>query len=338
MKVTIDEVAKKAGVSKTTVSRILNGRYEYATEQTRNRVLEVIRELDYRPNALAKGLKQAKTNVIGIVLSNLQNPFWARVLEGVEDGCRHLGYSLMITNSNEDAQLEEDYIKSLQTRQVDGLIINPTVKNFALYESLVDGGFPMVAINRKLERISIDTIAMDNIMGASTAVEHLIVKSGRKNIALLVYPPDGVSPRIERIEGYKQGLRKQGMEVQDSLIHIVPEIKGEVKKLTQSLLRQSGAIDAILSTNNMMTIEVMEGIKELGLRMPEDIALVGYDETVWSKHLNPPLTTVNQPAYEMGELAAKQLIKRIESKKALKTKCITLEPNLIVRESCGAKQ
>ncbi|WP_126425807.1 LacI family DNA-binding transcriptional regulator [Brevibacillus marinus] len=335
MKVTIGDVAKKAGVSKTTVSRILNGHYEHATAETRERVLQVIRELDYRPNALAKGLKQMKTNVLGIVLSNLRNPFWASVLEGVEDACRSLGYSLMICNSNEDPALEEDYLKVMQMRQVDGVIINPTAKNFSLYESLCNNKFPLIAINRKLEGIAVDTVVMDNVLGASMAVEHLY-RQGRRNIAILLYPPEGVSPRIERIEGYKQGLMKCGLAVRESLIRIVPEQKGNIKEATKELLRGPHEVDAIFSTNNMMTLEVLEAIKELGLTVPADVALVGYDETVWSQHLDPPLTTVFQPAYEMGEFAARRLIQRIESKRTLKPKTVVLKPNLIIRRSCGS--
>lgn len=336
MKVTIDDVAKMAGVSKTTVSRILNGHFEHATEETKKRVLEVIRELDYRPNALARGLKQMRTNVLGIILSNLQNPYWTRVLEGVEDACRALGYSLMICNSNDDPQLEEEYIRGLQMRQVDGIIINPTMKNFALYESLIGNKYPVVAVNRKVAELELDTVVVDNVMGAMLAIDQLC-KNGRKNIAIMVYPPEGVSPRLERIEGYKQGLVRNGLAVRDSLIRILPEKKGIVKEATKELLAQSPEVDAIFSTNNMMTLEILEAIKEQNLRVPQDISLIGYDETVWSMHLDPPLTTVNQPAYEMGEIAVKSLIKRIQAKRPVKAKTTLLEPNLIIRRSCGTK-
>lgn len=337
MKITIDDVAKKAGVSKTTVSRIINGHYEHVTEATKQRVLKVIEELDYRPNALARGLKQMKTNVIGIVLSNLQNPFWARVLEGVEDTCQSLGYNLMICNSNEDQKLEEEHIKALRMRQVDGIIVNATTKNKCLFQSLVESKYPLVAINRKIEGMPVDMVVMDNVKGAAMAVEHLL-RSGRKSVALFIYPPDGVSPRLERIEGYKQALAARGIEHDSSLIQVVDEKKGEAKQAVKKFLLNSPTVDAIFSTNNMMTLEILEGIKELGLTVPDDVALVGYDETVWSKHLDPPLTTVNQPAYEMGKLAAKRIIKLIKSKRKPKPKTVLLEPNLIIRRSCGAKE
>lgn len=337
MKLTIADVAKKAGVSKSTVSRIINGNHEQNTPETIKRVLQVIEDLDYRPNALARSLKSTKTNVIGIILSKLQNPFWASVLEGVEDTCRNLGYNLMICNSNEEADLEEEYIRSLQMRQVDGLILNPTLKKVETYQKIINDRFPFIAINRKIYGVEANMITVDNVTGAKLAVEHL-VNLGKRKIAIFVYPPTGISPRIERIEGYKEGLSMHGIAINNSLIKIVGEKKGEVEASVEELLSSPERPDAIFSTNNIMTLDILEGIKRMGLTVPNDIALVGYDETVWSRHLNPPLTTVKQPAYEMGELAAQKLIQLIESKNKDNEipELVSLEPHLIVRQSCGA--
>lgn len=332
MKITIVDVAKRAGVSKTTVSRIINGNYGNATEETIERVRKVIEELDYRPNSLAKGLKQVKTNVIGIILSNLLNPFWVRVLEGVEDTCRSKGYSLMICNSNDDPAVEEEHIRSFRLRQVDGIIINPTAQNFKLFESMLDHHYPLVTINRKLMELSVDSVVMNNVRGARIATEHLL-SQGRRKIALIVYPPHGITPRLDRIEGYKQALLNNGVPLDQTTIHIVNEVKGEAKRKVQELLEGEHAPDAIFSTNNMMSLEILEGIKESGRSIPEDVALVGYDETVWSKHLNPPLTTVSQPALEMGQEATKRLIAIIEAKEPLEPRTAVLEPHLIIRES-----
>lgn len=343
MKVTISDVAKIAGVSKSTVSRILNGNYGQNTEETIKRVLSVIEELDYRPNALAKGLKSMKTNVIGIVLSNLQNPFWANVLQGVEDTCREYGYNLMICNSNEEAKLEEEHIRSFEMKQVDGIIVNATLKNMDIYKRLIDSKFPFISINRKIYGLELDTVVVDNIKGSKLAIDHF-VQLGYQKIAVFVYPLDQISPRIERIEGYKEGLKNNGIEFDPSLIYIVPEKKDEVKKSIKNLFSGLDRPDAIFSTNNMMTLELLEGLKEININVPNDVAIIGYDETVWSKHLNPPLTTVYQPSYEMGELAAKKLIKLINKDKKVSNekektlvKTTSLEPHLILRESCGNK-
>lgn len=332
MKVTIVDVAKKAGVSKTTVSRIINGNYANATPETVERVLKVIKELDYRPNTLAKGLKQVKTKVIGIILSNLLNPFWVNVLEGVENTCRSKGYNLMICNSNDDPEIEEEHIRSFRLRQVDGIVINPTAQNYDFFKSLLDSRYPLVTINRKLLDLTVDSVVMNNVRGAKMATGHLL-DQGRKKIAMIVYPVEGITPRLERIEGYKLALAEHRISDDQAMVHIVEEKKGEAKRKVQELLQGEHPPDAIFSTNNMMSLEILEGIKELGLRIPEDVALIGYDETVWSKHLNPPLTTVRQPAYEMGQAATERLIELIESKEKLDAQITVLEPELIIRES-----
>lgn len=332
MKVTITDISRQAGVSKTTVSRVLNGRYNEVTEETKNRVLQVIEQLNYTPNAIAKSLKSMKTNTIGMVLTDLNNPFWTTVLQGAEDACRSAGFNIMICNACNDSKLEELLIKGLRNKQVDGLISNPTMGNNALFESLIEAGYPVVALNRRIPNVSIETITVDNIQGALMATEHLI-SLGRKKIMLIVYNPNGISPRLERIEGYIQALNNHGITIDDSLIHIIDEHKDATKKLMRRILSQEDRPDAIFSTNNLMTLEILEVVKELFLRIPEDITLIGYDETVWSKYLN--LTIVKQPAYEMGVLAAQRLIHLILTKDT-KLNTHLLMPELIIRESCGS--
>lgn len=335
MKVKISDVAKRAGVSTTTVSRILNGNYSHNKSTTRDKVLKAIKDLDYQPNVLAKGLKQMKTNTIGIVLSNLQNPFWISVLEGVEDACYSLGYSLIICNSNDSPVMEENHLKGLKYRQVDGMIVNATLKNKDLYHALLNDNYPLVSINREIYDLPMDMILTDNVKGTAEGIHHLLAL-GRTSIAFFVYPPEGVSPRIERIEGYKKALKEGNMDFDEGLIQIVEEKKGCAKEKVLALFRESKRPDAIFSTNNIMTLEILDGLKTLGLQIPHDISLIGYDETVWSMHVDPPLTTIKQPAYLMGELAAKRMIKRIESKRKLKPKKVILEPELKIRQSCGA--
>lgn len=335
MKLTIQDVAQKAGVSKTTVSRILNGNYAQTSEETTRKVLETIRELDYRPNALAQGLKSMRTRVIGIMLSNLQNPFWMRVLEGVEDTCRSSQYHLMISNSNESADLEEEHVRGYQMRKVDGILVNPTMQNRSVFESLQDTEFPMVVLNRRLDKAGFHSIQMDNELGASLAVEHL-VRLGRTRIAAFVYNNSRVSTWTDRIRGYRKAMERHGFGPDRISVVETEQDGASVKEKTMALCRVNPP-DAILSTNNMMTLDILEGIKESGLRIPQDIALIGYDETAWARHLEPPLTTVSQPAYEMGKLAAETLIKLIEGNRKPRAKTIMLRPELVVRRSCGAE-
>lgn len=335
VKVTIGDVAQRAQVSKTTVSRILNGNFGHTTEETRKKVLQAIEELDYRPNALAKGLKSMKTNVIGMMLSNLKNPFWATVLEGVEDTCRDMGYNLMISNSNEDPKAEEEYIKEFRMRQVDGIIMNPTCKNPKLYSSLIVQEYPVVFINRRVQVENANSVVVDNVKGAFIAVNHLI-RYGRARVAVCLYKNPYVSTWIERLEGYKKALLSNGLTSDDFIILELEERSDTQKENIMRFLKKNPDIDAVFSTNNMITLEVIGAVKEMNLSMPERIAVVSYDETMWAKHIDPPLTTIRQPGYHMGQVAAQNLIELIGSERKTEPQTVVLEPELIVRMSCGA--
>ncbi|MDC3418561.1 LacI family DNA-binding transcriptional regulator [Aquibacillus salsiterrae] len=335
MKITIGDVAQKAGVSKTTVSRIINGNYNNNTEETVQKVLDTIKELDYRPNALAKGLKSSRTNVIGMVLSNLKNPFWANVLEGTEEACQELGFNLMICNSGEDPELEEQYIKEFQMRQVDGIVINPTAINTKLYNDLVMEEYPMVFINRKVDGIETHNVVVDNIKGAFMAVDHLL-KKNRKNVVSIAYKNKYVSTWRERLEGYRAAMLAHGYSSSEFNILEIEREKGNIKGIIIDFLKSNPSIDGIFSTNNMITLEIVDAIKDLELKIPEDIAIVGYDETIWAKHLDPPLTTIKQPAKELGKVSAKILIETIQNNNFDKPQKIILQPELIIRKSCGA--
>jgi DNA-binding LacI/PurR family transcriptional regulator len=332
MTVTISEVAQRAGVSKSTVSRVLNKNYQYIAQETKVRVLKAIEELDYRPNALAKGLKSMKTNVIGLILSNLHNPFWSKVLDGIEDVCMKYGYNLMIANSRDNLELEEEHLRGFAVRQLDGILVNPTTGTNKLFHSLTQKQFPLVFLNRKVEDVTADTVVMDNIKGSRIAVEHL-VRLGKRKIAIFLYPPNGISPRLERLEGYKLALRDSGLPTNPEWVKIVrnkQDCKTEIEKLMKK-----GRPDAIFCTNSILTLEVLDALQELGILVSTEIAVLGYDETDWAKHLAPPLTTIEQPAYEMGRVSAERLLRIIDNKRDLVPETILLEPALIIRHSCG---
>ena len=334
-KLTIEDVARQAGVSISTVSRVMNNT-DYIADATRKKVEQAIAALDYRPNALARGLKQMKTDSIGLILSDLQNPFWLMVLEGIEDACQEAGYSLLILNSRDDAEKESKNIKEFLMRQLDGIIINPASSANPLFPALAAEAFPLIFLNRRVKGIEVDTVVADNIKGTMLAVSHLAAL-GKKRIAIFLYPANGISPRQERLEGYKQALAAHGLAIEPELIRIV-ESTEDCLSAMRAMNAASGKPDAILSTNNRLTLEILDALGKLNLAVPQDIALLGYDETEWSKHLNPPLTTIRQPAYEMGHAAAERLILAIAAKRrgeAMQPETVQLEPSLVVRQSCG---
>lgn len=336
-KVTIEDVARKAGVSISTVSRVMNNN-RYIAEGTRKNVLEAISALDYRPNALAKGLKQMKTNSIGLILSNLQNPFWLMVLEGIEDACQEAGYSLLILNSRDDLEKEGDNVKEFMVRQLDGIIINPAGGGNPLFNALIEEQFPVVFLNRKVRELDANTVVVDNVQGAMLAINHLL-RLEKNKIALFSYPTNNISPRLERIEGYKKALNDHGHEVNDAFIKIVGN-KSDCLKSMKQLFDEGEKPNAIFSTNNMLTLIILDVLGEMGIKVPEEVSLVGYDETEWSKHLSPPLTTVKQPAYEMGKGAAEKLIRLVRTNnqdEKRQPETIQFKPTLVIRNSCGEK-
>ena len=332
-KITITDIARLSNVSKTTVSRIINGNYGKVNKDTKERVLKIIEELNYQPNTLAQGLKQKTTNVIGIVLSKL-HPFWSAVLEGVEDACRSKGYSLMISNTGDDPELEVEQIKSFMQRKVDGVIVSPTIHNKAFYEELIDRSYPIVAVSRKTPNVSLNIVAMNDIKGSWMATEHLL-SLGRERIMLVVYPPNEISPRYERVAGFEMALKAKGN--QQSWVEIVDEKPGMATQKIVKVLKEK-KVDAIISTNNILNLEILKAVKESGLMVPDDVAIVGYDDPAWAELVDPPLTSVYQPAYEMGEKAAKRLIELIKNTDKIEPETTIFEPKLIKRKSCGEKE
>jgi DNA-binding LacI/PurR family transcriptional regulator len=329
---TIDDVAKRAGVSKSSVSRVLNGNFEYMSAHMKQKILDVIVELNYSPNSLAQSLKKKKTSVIGIILSDIANPFWSEVLKGVQEECNRSGYGLMVS-FNGTPESEKDTILMLRNRQVDGLIVNTAGSNPALFEGMLEEEFSFVMLDRSLGGMKVDTVVVNNVEGSKQAVQYLI-DQGHRRIGILLHPLGNVSPRIERLEGYKQALLTNGLLVDDSLIKICDSSRGSGLKAVNELLSMPNRPTGFFTTNVSLNLEAISGIKSYGLRIPSDVSLIGYDDFPWIPLLDPPLSTVSQPAFEMGVKAAALLIHNIKKKRRNKPQTLQLQPQLVIRESC----
>ena len=330
---TIDDVAKRAGVSKSSVSRYLNGNFTYLSDAMRAKIAKAIRELNYRPNSIAQSLKKKETKVIGLVVGDM-NPFWMEALRGVQFECSRHGYDLMISSSNWDVGKEIENIRMLKSRQVDGMIIASmatSVDGVGVYEELIAEQFPFVFADCMTDEEKADRVVTNTVAGAMEAVEYLIALGHRK-IATLLFPVVS-TVRQERLLGYKQALRKHGIEVDESLIRVCKESRGSGVDATIGLLSMPDRPTAIFSTNIHLTLDVLRGIRQSGLEVPRDISVVGYDDTDWAPLLDPPLTTVSIPAYEMGSKAASLLFKKIRQTKQTKPKKIEVSPKLMVRLS-----
>lgn len=306
---TIEDVARVANVSIATVSRVMAGK-ENVRQETRARVLAVATRLDYRPNRVARSLRARTSKIIGLIISDIQNPFFTAVVRAVEDIAQAHEYFVLLCNTDEDTAKEALYIELMMAERVAGVIVSPAVSSSAAYQELIDSGIAVVAIDRKLTNLAIDSVYVENRQATERVVTHLIDK-GHTRIAAVVGTAD-ISTGVERRLGYEDALRAHDLPIDPSLIRSgVPQIPMGYK-LTNELLALPEPPTAIFTGNNLLTIGALRAIHEHGLTVSHDIDVAAFDEMDWMFVLNPPLTVVAQPAYAMGEHAASLLLERIE--------------------------
>jgi DNA-binding LacI/PurR family transcriptional regulator len=330
----LKEVARRAGVSISTVSRVLN-QPELVNEQTNLRVRQVIEELGYRPSRVARRLRleSGRANLVGLIIPDMQNPFFAEIARGVEDVAQKRGYAVFVGNSDEDAAKEQQYLDVMQAESVDGIIVPPSSEDDRAIPAVAASGLPVVCVDRRLTHSAVDTVVVDNVRGASDAVEHLI-RLGHRRIAFIGGLPQ-LSTSRERLKGYRQALEASGIGFDPALVRQGDSRLSSGRALTRELIELPAPPSALLVGNNLMTLGAIEMIHRLGRRVPDDVALVGYDDMPWALAFNPPLTAVRQPGYELGQRAMELLLQRIEMPERSPS-LITLQPTLIVRQSCGA--
>lgn len=337
MSVTIAEVARIAGVSKSTVSRYLNGLYDHMGADTRERISRVIAELDYRPNTLARSLKQKRTHTVGAIVANILNPFSTSIIRGIEDTLQEAGFNLILCNADDDPAKERDYVNMLVDKQIDGLIINTTGCNNELIAQ-VNQNTPVVLIDRKVPDIGIDTVTVDSAKGVSQAIAHM-VGLGHRNIAMFTLPYDHVSPRLERVQAFRAALADHELPFREEWLVQTSIKENDVLSKLRALLCTEVSTrkpTGIFCANNMITMSVIKAIKKIGLTIPDEVSVLGFDDWEWAQLIEPPVTVVAQPVYDMGNKAASLLIKRLKSSRSPKKPItISFEPQLIRRKSCG---
>lgn len=333
MKKNIKDVAKKAGVSVATVSRVLRNS-DNVRKQTREKVLKAVSELNYEVNAVARNLRQEKTYSIGIILGNVLSQFYSIIAKSVEDTANKFGYNTILCNGDENPEKELNYLKVIKSNRVDGIIITPTGKNASYINHLINSGTQVVLLDRLIKKVDCDAVLVDNVDGAYKAVKHLISK-GYKKIGIVNGYLDRTTG-VERLEGYLKAIREAGIAKDNSLIKIGDFKKESGKKLTNELLKQQNKPEAIFTTNIDMSIGTLIAIKELNMKIPEDIGIVCFDDSDWIAIFEPPITVIRQPVYKLGSTACELLIKKIENDKEhlnTNTKIITLKTELIIRNS-----
>ncbi|XZF76981.1 LacI family DNA-binding transcriptional regulator [Bacillus sp. AL-1R] len=327
-RVTMIDVAKEAGVSKSTVSQFLNKRFEYMGEGTKHKIEEAVKRLGYQPNYIARSLKQKQTSMIGIIVANIMHSFSTEVSRAVEDYCHEHDLHVIVCNSYDDPVKEKKYIEMLRARQVDGLIIFPTGGNIELYKDLEEEKYPVVFIDRKIDDANVDTIVVNNKEATYDAVNYFI-QNGHRNIAMIT-PPLITYPRMERLAGYKQALEDQGIEWNPDYVKSV-EIKQMASEL-ESMFSLSDKPTALLASNDLSFLEAMIFIKENNIRIPQDVSVIVFDNIQFANIYTPTITTISQPAYEMGKKAAELLLKQIKNESGCPD-LYTFTCKLSIRES-----
>ena len=327
--ITLKMVAESAGVSVNTASRAINSKSDI-NEETKKRVLQVAQELGYVRNATAVALRTRKTGTIGVVIADNRNPFYAELLNGIEVAAREKNYHIILANTQRDYKKEEEAINLLLTKRVDGLLITPVQDKDEDIKNLLDANIPFVVVGRDFENIEIDAVFNDEVKGGFLATEYLI-KKGHKRIALV----DGFiykSPAKGRLEGYKKALDKYRISLDESLISVGDINIEDGYERTKQMLEKNLEFTAIFTYNDMMAFGSMQAIKEKGLRIPEDIGLVGYDDIQFSSLISPSLTTIRLKKQELGIESVKLLFSRI-NREHKKTKKIMLDVELQIRET-----
>jgi DNA-binding LacI/PurR family transcriptional regulator len=329
-KATVKEVSQIAGVSTATVSRVLAG-FEEVSDETRQRVLEAAKSLNYQPNRNARNLRMNTTSKIGVIISDIQNPFFGSVVRGIEKITIKDDFTLILGNSDEDPDHEKKLITMLLEEGVAGIILVPTNPNTNDYHPLFTSGTPFVIIDRQLSLPDLDTVLVNGAAGIEIAIAHLS-ELGHSRIGY-VGGLHHLSVMREREEGYLTALRKHNLPFRKEYLRQGNNRQNGGYTAVCELLSLPEPPTGILIANNLMTLGGLQAIHESGLAIPEQVSLIGFDDMDWASSLRPPLTCIAQPAYEMGETAAGILLERIRQPE-LTHRTILLDTRLIIRASC----
>lgn len=331
MRVTIRDVAQHAGVSNNTVSRVLNDRPD-VNPGTRARVQQVIEELGYRPNSLARSLLRRESRTVGLVVTDCTNPNTARQIRAVQQTMAAEGYAVMIFDTQEDADRQREALHVLEEKVVDGIIITPATICDDTLNHLTQR-LPVTLLNRELDGlVSCDVVLNDNLEGARIATAHLIA-AGHTRIGYVTAARE-VSTVRDRMRGYQVALADASISFDQGLIERTAITIEAAAAATLLLLNARPTPTAILAYNDLMAVGVLSALHTAGCRVPEDVALVGYDDIIYAPYLDVPLTTVAQQTQEMGITAARLLLERLAGSESPPQR-VVLKPHLVIRASSG---
>src|SRR5688572_11065262 len=342
---TIHDVAKQAKVSTSTVSLVLNGKFDRMRPDTSERVLKAVADLGYLTNQMARALKTGFVPTIGLVVPTVANPFWGEFARCVEHAAEKRNYQVLLCNAERVPDREQRYVESMLERGIRGVILGSSPLSLKHLSRVTKRGLQVVAFDRVAETeegLKLDSVRVDNVLGAKLAVTHLL-ELGHRRIGFVSGSVSSASRR-DRLEGYRGTLRAAGIEPSSDLIwmeNVSPTDSEEeaseiVRVAALSLLNRKDRPTAFFAINDMTAIGIYAGIRELGLRVPQDISVIGFDDIHLCRVMNPPITTVRQPLEQLMKSAVSLLIGRMEGKKVGEVENLTMVPELMVRGSTGS--
>ncbi|MCS7060514.1 MAG: LacI family DNA-binding transcriptional regulator [Anaerolineae bacterium] len=326
---TSKDVAKRAGVSVATVSRVLNDSSNVSPD-SRRKVLQAIKALDYQPSRAAQLLRARRGRVLGLIISDIQNPFFTSVVRGIEDVAYEHGYSLVLCNTDENPEKEQLYINVMRAEAAAGVILAAVSEDSPRVRGLLDHHIPVVAIDRQLKDEMVDSVCVDNVEAAREAVSTLL-DLGHRRIGLIGVPRTITTGR-DRYAGYLRAFHERQLRVSRDWICFGDTRETGGYLCAGHLLQLKPPVTALFATNSLMTLGALRRIHEMKLRIPEDISIIGFDDMPWAELLRPALSNVAQPTYELGRTAAQLLLKRLEHPQE-PPQHVVLKTRLIMRDS-----
>jgi LacI family transcriptional regulator len=329
---TIKDVAQLANVSIATVSRTLSGK-DKVSPLLAERVSAAMKELQYQPNDVARALKIKESRSIGLMIPDIENPFFPALVRGVQDAAKIHNYAVILCNTDGRLEEERNYIHFLYSKRVDGIVFTDSVYNKQSISLLDSLGIPVVLLDRRVTGIHASTVTSDNRLGAFLATEHLI-ELGKKRIAFISGPLK-LSSGADRASGYQDALVRYNISYNKNLAFIGAFTYESSYKAVEDLLFSREKFDAVFASNDLMAIGVIECLAKYGIRVPEDVAVVGFDDIRMAAWYKPLLTTIRQPVYDMGQYAVKLLVEHITGVRETYYEKI-FKPELIIRQSSGS--
>ena len=336
-KVSIAEIARQLGVSKTLVSLVLNNKADEhgISRETQDRVREKIKELNYQPDILAQGFRTGRTRTIGLIVSDISNLFYARIARRIEDYAWENGYSVVICSTDEKLEKEVEQIRLLRNRKVDGLIISSSQENANYFNNLTKEGFPHVLIDRSFSDMLSANVTVDNFGGARLAARHLL-SQGMKCLAMISITPEYISTINDRIKGFESALTEAGIELRPEWHIRAPfhHIESAVKDGLQRIYQSGDLPEAIFTLNNNLTSIALKYLRKLSIRIPDEVALIGFDDLVYFSYTHPSISAIEQPIDRISESSFHLLLRQIKKESIpLHERSVYLPVDIIIRES-----